>query len=175
MLMRQDGFLQSAKRASRSIEVRLMAFLVACMAIIAMGGCASVQDMWAPAPPQTKAEYGAWSGFKFYDTKNNDVDLDAQYDPKTGAYSVKAKIRNNASEVNESLVPLMQQFILGLSARVDQMDARTREVEAHGKNIMGALSELRGMIDSGLAPLKGLKTKIDTPIGGAAIETGGGN
>lgn len=170
------GVLRMALAVSDSLtEGAIMKIWFAAAIYVGMmcAGCSSVQDMWQPAPPQTRAKYGAFSGFEFFDTKNNDVDLDAQYNPQTGEYRVIAKIRNNASDVNESMVPLMQQFILGMSARVDQMDARTREIEQHGKNISEALSGLRGLLETGLAPLRGLKVGVDTPIGSGSVETGG--
>lgn len=146
----------------------------ACVCVVAGTGCASIQDMVRPAVPHTKASYGAFSGFNLDDTKNNDIDAEGEYNAKTGDYKVKFKIRNNASDVMLANVEQMKVFTLGLAARVEQMDARTREVEAHGRNIIGSLEQIKGMLGEVISPLKGASIDIDGPLGKGGVKTGGG-
>lgn len=128
-----------------------MRYLISLMLLLVLAGCEN--GLFGSANPRTEFSYGA-SGAKFYDSKNNDIDVAGEYDPETGRVSVsKFVVRNNASDVRLANVEQM----LGLAKQQEQFNQGIREVRGIVSDIGGMVTELR-MMRYG-------QTQIDTPWG----------
>lgn len=115
-----------------------MKFLKSSLAVAMLGSC--VAGCYSPEPAQTRFGMGAFRGWEFHDSKDNDVSVEyAGYNSETKQWEVKnLTIRNNASDVNKTLEAMML-------ANAEQWKAVAEHTRALGEatsSIAGALSWL---------------------------------
>lgn len=118
--------------------------------------------------PEFSASYSPLFGLSVRSTRDDAANINASYNPETKELHLAAEITSSASEVNKSQEKLMELMNRKMEILVD-------EVRAHGENIRAGMAELRGMVDSVTAPLKGASVDVDGPLGKGGIKTGGGN
>lgn len=126
--------------------------ILAGVALAACGGCAA---LGGAANPRTEVSASPLGGFRFHDSKDNDIEIEnAEYDPSTKALKIgKLTIRNNATDVR--------------IASVQQMDAFNRQLVTHGENITRFGQIVLGLAET-IAPLALPGVKLDGPLGGSA-------
>lgn len=125
--------------------MKLKGFLVGCAVVLVMAasGCLGTPSGWFE--PETNVSYSPLWGLKVHDTKDNDIDAEGSYDPETKKLDFKFTIRNNASDVNESQLALMQEHR-------EQMAVYNEQMRIHGENIVnafGMLNQLAGIVVGG--------------------------
>lgn len=103
-----------ARRFRRTVGIGCCVWAVAAAGLL---GCARTHK------PVTQMSYG-WTGFRFYDSKDNDIVWDElSIDPKTRAVKVTGFVlRNNASDPINAFVKQMEQQILYQKQLGDNMD-----------------------------------------------------
>lgn len=124
-------------------------------------GCQGAPKGWFE--PVTKASYSPlWGSFSLYDTKDNDIEATGTYNKETGEFEFDVKIRNNASDVNQSQIELMAQYR-------EQMLVFNEQMRIHGENIVnafGRLNELASIVVGGATDI------LQTTVGPDGLKVG---
>lgn len=108
-------------------------------AVTGSAGCAFPKD-WNE--PEFRVAYSPLWGASLRNTKDFDGEADLTLDPESGKVTgLHLKIRDNASDVNQSQVALMREYR-------DQMVEFNEQLKTHGKNLdmlAGRLNDLAGI------------------------------
>lgn len=99
------------------------------LVLIGLSGCLGGCSL--PANPHTSLQAGPFGGlFKFYDSKDNDLELeDANFDPQTKGFTVKKlTIRNNASDPRRANVEQIQAYTEQVKATTEMFSTMTKAI-----------------------------------------------
>ena len=127
--------------------------------VLILGGC--VLSGCAYNKPTTELSASAFGGFKFYDSKDNDIIVKgAEFNPETKQFSVEElTVKNAASPVIDANVQQMLAF-------VEQQRAANEGIKA----AFDGLATMTGLITRMAETiLPGSGGSIDTPYGGGEI------
>lgn len=132
--------------------MKLTTTLLMGMCFAFLPGCAL---FGGAANPTTEVGVSLLGGFRFFDSKDNDISIkNAKFNKETGEFEIgELTIRNNSSDVRIS--------------SVQQMDAFNRQLVTHGENITRLGNIATGLAEI-LAPLAFPGIKLNGPLGGSA-------
>ena len=120
----------------------ITAWFAGCIGLSCISACAFIK-------PTTELQGPGW---RFTDTKDNDIDLVCSYDPETHAFKIdKLVISNKSSPVIDANVPQMLAF-------VEQQKAANEGIKAAFAGIaqtLGAVTPIVGELRQAVTDLRG--------------------